>query len=146
MLTSITVNAHHVGHRQNSIEDTTFGIPLGDDTDSGYITLAELIRHIVTVEVQGFEERQQKRRFYPLLTAQEIRRGAAKGKVNAAVNDEPQQVVDIEAVVANAHQSFVDGLYFLFVDDVQYSNLSDTVFISPGAVVSFIRLVALAGG
>ena len=41
---------------------------------------------------------------------------------------------------------FIDGLYYVFLDDVQQENLDERVYLKPNSRLTFLRLVALAGG
>jgi hypothetical protein len=54
--------------------------------------------------------------------------------------------VDEAAAVANALQAFEDGLYYVFVEDAHQTALDEPVRLRDGSRVTFLRLVALAGG
>ncbi len=41
---------------------------------------------------------------------------------------------------------FVDGFYFVFIDDEQQQYLDGEVYLKPNTHVTFLRLVPLAGG
>jgi hypothetical protein len=43
-------------------------------------------------------------------------------------------------------QAFEDGLYFVFIDEVQQTNLDSEVFLKANSKVIFLRLTALVGG
>jgi hypothetical protein len=109
------------------------------------VVLQELISRVVLDEVTAFQKRQTERRFVHLLTATEIDLGVERGKVDMGGRDLNQQV-DPQAAVDTALQAFLDGLYFVFVDGEQVLGLDDPVRLDPGSTVSFVRLVALAGG
>jgi len=51
-----------------------------------------------------------------------------------------------ERAVAIAVEAFQDGLYFIFIDGVQQKELDREVVVRPDSRVTFLRLVALAGG
>jgi hypothetical protein len=57
-----------------------------------------------------------------------------------------QQSVDVEDAVAVALQAFEDGLYYVFIDDVQQTHLDGEVFLKSNSRVVFLRLTALVGG
>ena len=57
-----------------------------------------------------------------------------------------QQEVNVDEAIAVALQAFEDGLYFVFVDDVQQNQLDSEVFLNVNSKVMFLRLTALAGG
>jgi hypothetical protein len=54
--------------------------------------------------------------------------------------------VNEDAAVTTALQAFTDGLYFVFLDDVQQQDLDAEVLVRPESRLTFIRLVALPGG
>jgi len=45
-----------------------------------------------------------------------------------------------------ALQAFEEGLYFVFIDEVQQANLDSEVFLKMDSKVVFLRLTALVGG
>jgi hypothetical protein len=95
--------------------------------------------------VEAFQKRQGERRLARILSRVEIEQGAAQGKVDPGLRDLKQDVSP-EAAVGTALQAFEDGVYFIFIDGVQQTRLDSEVFLKPESRVSFIRLVALAGG
>jgi len=68
-----------------------------------------------------------------------------RGKVDPGERD-LEQSVDNEEAVAIALKAFEDGLYFVFVDEVQQTNLDSEVFLKTNSKVVFLRLTALVGG
>jgi hypothetical protein len=80
-----------------------------------------------------------------ILSKPEIERGAIQGKIDLGERD-LKQVVDQEAAIDTALQAFEDGLYFVFVDGVQQTDLEHEVYLKSESRVTFIRLVALTGG
>jgi hypothetical protein len=109
------------------------------------LTLNDLIALIVAEEVRAFQKRQQERRLARILSPAEIQEGVEHGKVDLGER-ELNQPVDEAGAVVNALQAFEDGLYFVFVDGQQLTGLDQNVSLKPGSLVSFVRLVALAGG
>lgn len=79
------------------------------------------------------------------MSRKEIKRSAITGKVDLCEHDLQQQV-NVDEAVAVALQAFEDGLYFVFVDDAQQTNLDSEVFLKTDSNVVFLRLTALAGG
>jgi hypothetical protein len=109
------------------------------------VSLRQFLTQTVEQEVQNFRERQEERRFVHALTAQDIAAGLMRGKVDAGGHNAVQEVDTAEAVQV-AIQAFEDGLYYIFVDDTQYTELDEPIRLQPDSRVTFIRLVALAGG
>ena len=140
----ITVEAKVVGQKRPLFIDYRLPLP-PEVTGSGRTTLRDLITLIVLHEVEAFRQRQEMRRLAQVLSPQDIERSAERGKIDSGERD-LQQDVDENAAVGTALQAFDDGLYFVFVDDVQQEALDQTVFVGDDSKVMFVRLVALAGG
>jgi hypothetical protein len=114
-------------------------------TENG-LTLRDLITRVVGEEIAAFRERQERRQTVAALTEREIARGVARGKVDAGGREGVVQEVDEQAAVEAALLAFEDGLFYVFVDDAQQESLDDPVCLRPDSRVTFLRLVALAGG
>jgi hypothetical protein len=141
---TVAIEAKVVGQKRPLVTD--YQLPLPPElTDSGRMTLRDLITCIVVEEVDAFRQRQEERRLAQVLSPKDIERGAQQGKIDSGERD-LQQDVDDDAAVATALQAFEDGLYYVFLDDVQQESLDQTVFVGEDSRVMFIRLVALAGG
>lgn len=141
---SISVGAKVVGQRQGVFDD--WRVPIPPEGDGGRRTLRDLISVIVVNEVEAFRARQEERRLARVLSPAQIAEGAARGKIDAGASEVGVQAVADDAAVATALQAFEDGLYFVFIDDVQQTDLDATVFVGDGSRVMFVRLVALVGG
>jgi len=144
-MSTITVEAKVVGRRSPLVRDWKIALPPEWGTAESHLTLQDLITRIVQVEVEGFETRQEARRLERVLSAVQIAEGVAQGKVEMG-GQELEQAVDIEAAIQTALQAFEDGLYYVFVDEVQYESLEDEVMLKADSQVLFLRLVALVGG
>ena len=141
---TITVGARVVGKKRPLFVDYRLPLPL-ELTSSGRITLRDLITSIVLKEVEAFRQRQEDRRLAQVLSPQDIELGAVRGKIDSGERT-GQQEVDEGLAVSTALQAFEDGLYVVFLDDVQQESLDQTVFVGDDSRIMFIRLVALAGG
>ena len=62
------------------------------------------------------------------LTAKEISDSVEAGKVDPGGHD-LKQAVDEETAVATALQAFEDGLYYVFIDGNQQTDLNSTVYV-----------------
>jgi hypothetical protein len=71
--------------------------------------------------------------------------GLQKGRVIPGGRDLHQEV-DVELAVANALQSFVDGIYLVILDGEEQRDLDREVHVDDDSQVTFVRLVMLAGG
>lgn len=139
MSTTITIEGKLPGQRRPLFPEWQMPLP------QGQLTLRQFLTQTVEQEVQNFRERQEERRFVHALTAQDIAAGLMRGKIDAGGRDAVAAVDTAEAVRV-AIQAFEDGLYYVFVDDTQYTELDEAIALHPDSRVTFIRLVALAGG
>ena len=112
--------------------------------ESASTTLRQIIAHVVSAEVAAFQERQQKQSIFRVLTAAEINVGAAQGKVNPSGRE--AKSANVETATKTAILAFRDGLFFAFVDGAQVETLDEPVAIGADSTITFLRLVALAGG
>ena len=143
MPSTITVDARVIGRRAPVFTDLRIEIP---GAESGRdLTLRELIERIVREEVRAFKERQERRLLPSVLSRAEIEQAALAGKVDMG-GRETEDDAEPEAAVATALQGFEDGLYYVFVDDHQKQQLDEAVPLRTHTHVTFLRLIALAGG
>jgi hypothetical protein len=143
-VSNILVEAKVLGQKFSIFSDYQIPIP-PESSDSGRMSLRELISLIVIKEVEAFRQRQEERRLLRVLSPEEIDAGAQRGKINLEER-EAKQEVDDGGAVATALQAFEDGLYYVFLDGVQQEALEQTVFVAKDSKILFLRLVALSGG
>ena len=110
------------------------------------LTLGRIIEYIVRSEVASFRERQSERRLVRRSLPARSKRGAAQGKISSGGAEIDPQQVDEEAAVCTARQAFVDGLYFVVIDEKQFRDLDSRVPLQPESRITFIRLTLLTGG
>ena len=102
-----------------------------------------LIELIVLQNVREYNNQLTETRILPYLIGDEVTNGEIIGKIGfGEKKDENKQNPD--EAVKNALQSFNDGIYRLFVNDVEYG-MGDKLSIKDGDEVTFIRLTMLAG-
>lgn len=145
MTATITVEGKQLGNKKRLFPDRFIPYPPQWQTSGGHTTLRDLISRIVSEEVANFRQRQDERRLIRALTAQEISDSVEAGKVDPGGRD-LKQAVDEETAVTTALQAFEDGLYYVFIDGNQQTDLNNTVYVGPDSTVTFVRLVLLAGG
>jgi len=145
ILSSIRVEGKVFGQRRPLFSDFSVALPPDILGAGGRLTLRVLISLIVEAEVVAFRERQEERRFVQILSRSDIERGIMKGKIDMGGNSEVQ-TVDTNDAIGTALLAFEDGLYYVFVDDVQRTELDEELPLKPESRVTFLRLVALAGG
>jgi hypothetical protein len=139
------VDGKVIGQKHPLFTDWHIELPPVDENNGGSLKLRDLIRSIVDKEVDAFKSRQEKRRLARVMSRQEIAQGIEGGKVDPGERD-LEQYVDNEESVAVALQTFEDGLYFVFIDEVQQTDLDSEVFLKTNSRVVFLRLTALVGG
>lgn len=148
---SIKIEGKVFGQRRPLFADFSVALPPDIVGSGGRLTLRALISLVVEAEVVAFRERQEQRKFVHILSRADIERGIMKGKIDMGghliANEEREtQAVDMNDAVAIALLAFEDGLYYVFVNDVQYTELDQEIYLQPESRVTFLRLVALAGG
>lgn len=143
MTATLTISGKVMGKTQPVFAHWQLVLP--QSPESGVLTLQELLTEIVRAEVAAFHDRQRQRRLLQVLTAEHIRLGVEQGKVDSG-GSELDQAVDLESAIAAVLDAFVDGLYFVFVDDRQVEHLTDRVTLQPQSELLFLRLVPLVGG
>jgi hypothetical protein len=144
-MASITVVGKVVGQRRPLFSDWELPMLPEWEQGVGHTTLRDLITQIVRAEVAAYLERQEQRSMIQALTQADIQRGLMKGKVDPG-GREKTGTVDAEEAVQRAIQAFEDGLYYVFIDEEQQTDLGHAVSLHSDSRVTFLRLVALAGG
>ena len=140
------VSGKSLASRKPLFEDWSIPIPPDDDDGDGGLTLGELIERIVREEVRKFRQRQHDRQFLRALSAEQIAEGVERGKVEMGESDVGVQEVDEDHAVANALQSFEDGIYLVAIDDEQQTELEAQIYLHEDSRITFIRLTLLSGG
>lgn len=124
-----------------------FRMPLPGAWQNGAtITVCELLETVVRSEVAAFGARQEARTVLQTLSPAQIAEGVTKGKIDSGGRPDEVQPVDADESVQVALQAFTDGLYYVLINDDQKANLDDAFAVSGETRVTFLRLVALAGG
>lgn len=145
MADTITIEGKIPGQRRPLFPEFALPYPPAWQAAGNRTTLRALITQAVLGQVQAFQERQEANRLVRALSAQDIEAGLMKGKVEMGGREAVQEVVPAEAV-QTALTAFEDGLFYVFVDDAQIETLDAELDIRPDSRVTFLRLVALAGG
>lgn len=134
----IFVNVKQLGKRRNAVEEKELLL------DCVPTTTAELIIAIVIQQVQEYNERLEQNDLLKYLTDDEIQEKATTGKVSFDVNYNGLSA-NAEIAIRNALQSFEDGIFRIFLNDMELESLADTIQLSEGDKLTFIRLTMLVG-
>ena len=146
---ALKVEGKVFGQKRPLFTDFSVALPPERMSGGGRITLRALITCVVEAEVQAFEERREQRRLVQILSRSDIEHGVMRGKIDmggSAQTEAEKNGVDVDTSVATALLAFEDGLYYVFVDDVQQTELDQELYLQPETHMTFLRLVALAGG
>jgi len=136
----INYNLKQLGKKHPIISKQTLEIEI----PGSLIPLEELIKAIVKQQVAVYNAKETEISLVKYLLPNQIEDQSLSGKVGfSSIYNENKAVLDKS--VETALQAFEDGIYCVFVDDIQIEKLSDTINILPESVFSFIRLSFLAG-
>ena len=135
----VQVNVKRIGKRRNAIETKPYEI-------GAVRSIGELIAAFVTAEVARFNERAAAgETALRYLTNEEVADAATVGKIGFGT-DYNGKVQDLAAAITNAHQSFEDGIYRIFINGVEVGDaLSAPIALRENDAVTFVRLTMLAG-
>lgn len=122
-----------------------FDLPLPADATSAPFTLRQLIDLTVRHEVAAFDERRRARNLPQVLGERALESGVASGAVRSGQRPTAPPPSADEAVRA-AIEGFGDGLFLVLVDGTRREQLDEPLTLTPTSTVTYLRLVALAGG
>lgn len=130
------------------VESRSVGQDHGARTDlalpPGTRTLRELLGELVELELREYVDRRLDASVFRVLTPADLERAAALG--HYAVEPRPfTEPPSPAAAIRVALEAFVDGMFLLFVDDVQVTDPDQAVVVEAGTRLLLVRLVALAG-
>lgn len=145
MSTIVHVEGKVLGQKRPLFHDWRIELPPYWERGGDRLKLRDLIVHIVIEEVNAFKQRQAERKLARIMSEAEIEQSAAKGKIDPGERDLKQNIQTEDAIGA-AVQAFEDGLYYVFIDGVQQTNLDSEIYLKAESKVTFVRLVALSGG
>ncbi len=140
---TLTIQTRVLGQRKPSFPNWV--IPTPPEKPGDHLRLRDLIARVVRAEVAAFNQRQSGRSLIRFLSKSQIEQAAVAGKISMG-GDEPGTQANEDAAVDAALLAFTDGIYFVFVDDVQQESLEAELFLKSDCQVTFLRLTPLAGG
>jgi hypothetical protein len=146
MQSTLLIEGRMFGRNRSLFPDWSMPAPPEWLTPGSPLTLRDLISGIVREEVKSFQERREQRRLIHALTETQIAEGVARGKVDMGGREEAEADADPDKAVATALLAFEDGLYYVFVDAEHRLDLGEEIRLRSESRVTFLRLVALAGG
>lgn len=108
------------------------------------LNLRELISGIVQINVVEYNNKAREPWIMNYLSSEEIENQAETGKVGFGEPKNSQQA-DVTKAIAAALTAFEDGIYRVFSDEKEISELDEMLSLNEGDVLTFIRFTMLAG-
>jgi hypothetical protein len=149
-MTYLTIQVKQIGRKRPII---TKELKINSIAADSKIELRNLIKEIVKIEVNEFQNRLKDQNFHEnnknnilsYLSPEEIEDKARKGKV-AIGNIKNKNDVDLDEAIDTAILAFEDGIYFVFIDGEKIENIDDLIQLKNDSELMFLRLTMLAGG
>ncbi len=107
-------------------------------------TLTDLIINIVKQQVNEFNQKREQSTILPFLSKENIETQTQVGKVGFGEIYNNQKA-DEKQAIENALIGFTDGLFCVFIDDEEVTELNQKINITEQSTLAFIRLTFLAG-
>lgn len=133
----VIVETKVVGSKDTESQDVAVPVDIGSLRD----LLVLLVRH----ELAAYERRRAVSKTLRVLTPADLACGVDTG----TYGQEPRAVAappPESQAIERALEAFGDGLFFVFIDDVQVEELDNPIAVRPDSTLRLVRLVALAGG
>lgn len=134
----IYINMKTAGSRKPALIKTPYEVP---DSIS---TVNELLKSLVEIELERYNQRKADDTFIKYLTEAQIEEQAATGKVGFG-RIYSDKKPNLEKAVENALQCYQDGLVRVFQNEKELEQPEETVHFEPGDEITLIRLTFLAG-
>lgn len=138
---AVRIHAKITGQRRDALGDHALDLQL----PAGPVTLAELVTSVVRAEAATFDRRAEERTLIRVLTPQALAAELATGRVLSGGAD-PSTPLNVDEAVDTALLAYTDGLFKVFVNDIEIEALDITIDLTGTPTVLFLRLVPLAGG
>lgn len=108
------------------------------------LTLRDLLQDIVRLRVDAYNGQPVNAILVKHLTPDEIEEQWKSGRVAFGRRRNAHQA-DPDTAAAVAVQAFADGLYRVFADDRELTELDGPLALNPGVTLVFVRFTMLAG-
>lgn len=135
----IHVNIRQLGKKRNIISAVPFELPAQP------VTVCDLIASVVQVCVTAYNERVRKGEMgIRPMTEESLSDMETIGKLAFGVNYGGKEA-DEAVAIANALQGFEDGLYRIFLGQMELTALDESLDLTEQDALTFIRLTMLSG-
>lgn len=132
------VNVKQAGSRKNYITKEEISLKTIPKT------LGELIGEIVSNNVREFNEKVKGQKVIDYLTSEEIKDKLEVGKVSFGEMNNTTKA-NLNKALECAYLAYEDGIYRVFIGDIEAGGLYEPLEVKEGDVLTFIRLTMLAG-
>lgn len=132
------VNVKGVTKGRNKID--TMIVP----EDASIRTVRDLLVYMVSYCVREYNERQENRELLRVMSSEKIEDKVITGKIDFGKIYSDKKP-DNEEAVANAIQSFEDGVIVLFMDGKKMERLEEKITVGADTELTFVKLTMLAG-
>jgi len=132
------VNVKQVGTRKKYISKEEIIL------DFRPATLKQLLEAIVTKNVKDFNDNLNEKRLVQYLTNDDIDNKLIVGKVSFGESNN-QTKESLSKALEAAYLAYEDGIYRVFLGDVEAGQLNEAIELKDGDVLTFIRLTMLSG-
>lgn len=139
-LKHLVIRAKVVGRRGSSFT------PLHLDGSFSFKTARDLLCSVVEQQVYEFRLSKQEAQLLRVLSIESIENGWNTGKIISGAQDQDARVPLVPDAIHAAIQAFEDGLFYMFVNDVQVEKLDQLICDQENMDLLFLRLTPLVGG
>ncbi|MGZ4106885.1 MAG: hypothetical protein ACXVO1_06070 [Tumebacillaceae bacterium] len=136
--TKIYINVKQAGKRRGYITKQEMVL------DPAPRTLRELLTQIVRLQVGAFNEKATDDRLLYYLLPEEMEDQIEAGKISFGQRQNEQQA-DVDKSIATAILAFQDGLFRVFANENELTELDASLELPDGSDLTFIRFTMLAG-
>lgn len=132
----LQVNIKQLGRRRDVLAPIEYALPQKPQT------LRELLHLLVEHEVSGYNKAPAVRIFSE---ADLKSQSQANGRIVFAPQSEERSTLDINEAQTLAIQAFEDGLYRVFINDCEITELDKAINLNENDSITILRLTMLAG-
>ncbi|MFB7141916.1 hypothetical protein ACFCYN_19870 [Gottfriedia sp. NPDC056225] len=134
----IVITLKSLSRRKGFLEKKPFEI------DNIPLNLEELVKELISINVNTYNQKEIDFPFLPYLTEDEINLKSTVGKIgfDLKYND---TIADLNEAIANALQAFQDGLFKVFLNDKEIESLQENIELNENDEIVFIKLTMLSG-
>lgn len=135
---NVKVSIKQIGKKRNKINAVDFYIENNPDD------VKMLITEAVRTCVSEYNKRVQNGENALPITNDEINDMSEIGKIAFGINY-GKKCADMEKAVETALQAYEDGIFRIFINDIEVGAISEKISLSENDTLTFVRLVMLAG-